>query len=294
MTPDLDRETIARAALTALEEDLGRPGDVTSEAVIPEEATARARIVSRSSGVLAGLPVAKEVFSRVGARLKPELAEGEGLEPGDVVAVVGGALRSILAAERTALNFLGRLSGIATTAARFVEAVAGTRCEVRDTRKTTPGLRRLEKYAAAVGGCRTHREGLFDGLFVKDNHVAAAGSVTEAIRRARAARPEDPLIVEVESVAEAEESVAAGAQEVLLDNMTVEELKEAVARVGGRARLEASGGVTLENARAVAETGVDSLSAGAITHGAAWLDFSLEVEPDRGLPEEPEPDGGGN
>jgi nicotinate-nucleotide pyrophosphorylase (carboxylating) len=216
------------------------------------------------------------------------MADGERIETGTVVARVGGALRAILAAERTALNFLGRLSGIATQAARFVEAVAGTGTVVRDTRKTTPGLRVLEKYAAAVGGAVPHRMGLFDGLFIKDNHVAAAGGVDEAIRRARAARPGTPLICEVETPAQAEEAVLAGAEEVLLDNMDLAQMKDAVARVGGRARVEASGQITLENARAVAETGVDSLSAGAITRDAPWVDLSLEVEETMELPMLPE------
>ena len=282
---NLDRETIARAVLQALEEDLGREGDITSEAVILEEQTARAVIVSRSEGVIAGVPVAKEVFSRCGARLRAQVADGDRVTAGQTVAVVGGALRSILAAERTALNFLGRLSGVATQTARFVEAVGGL-VEVRDTRKTTPGLRRLEKYAAEVGGARPHRVGLFDGLFIKDNHVAAAGGVAEAIARARAARPGVPMIVEVETAADALVAAEAGAEEVLLDNMTIEELRESARLVGGRAHLEASGGVTLENARAVAETGVDSLSTGAITHAAPWLDLALEIEDDVPLPEE--------
>ncbi|HEX6261931.1 MAG TPA: carboxylating nicotinate-nucleotide diphosphorylase, partial [Actinomycetota bacterium] len=191
-----------------------------------------------------------------------------------------------LAAERTALNFLGRLSGVATQAARFVEAVGGTGVVVRDTRKTTPGLRALEKYAAALGGVTPHRAGLFDGILIKDNHVAAAGGVAAAVRAAKAARPDLRVECEVETPEEAEAAVAAGAEEVLLDNMPLEAMREAVARVAGRAQLEASGGVTLENARAVAETGVDALSSGAITHGGSWLDLSLEVLEDVDLPAE--------
>lgn len=285
---DLPREAVAAAVLAALREDLGGEGDITSDAVVPEVETATAVIVARDAGVLAGVPVAKECFSRVNARLRPLLADGERIGAGTEVARVGGALRAILAAERTALNFLGRLSGIATQAARFVEAVAGTGAVVRDTRKTTPGLRVLEKYAAAVGGVIPHRMGLFDGLFIKDNHVAAAGGVAEAIRRSRAARPGASLICEVESPAQAEEAAAAGAEEVLLDNMGLEAMKDAVARVDGRAHVEASGGIALENARAVAETGVDSISAGAITTGARWLDLSLEVEETMELPMLPE------
>jgi nicotinate-nucleotide pyrophosphorylase (carboxylating) len=289
ITPD--KEAVARPVLAALEEDLGVAGDLTSEAVIPEEATARAAIVSRSEGVVCGLPVAKEVFSRVGARLRPRIEEGATVRPDDEVAVVGGALRAILAAERTALNFLGRLSGVATQARRFVDALEGTEVTVRDTRKTTPGLRALEKYAARIGGAENHRMGLFDALFVKDNHVAAAGGVAEAVRRARAAHPELPLIVEVETPEEAEAAAGAGATEILLDNMEPDAMREAVARVGGRALVEASGGVTLETIRDIAATGVDTISAGAITHGATWLDFSLELQPEVALPEEPEPRG---
>ncbi len=280
----IDREDMATAVMAALREDLGAEGDVTSAAVIPEEQTAGAVIFARSAGVLAGLPVAKEVFGRVNARLRARARDGDRIEPDEVVADVGGALRSILAAERTALNFLGRLSGVATQAARFVEAVSGTGVEVRDTRKTTPGLRALEKYAARIGGCRPHRMGLFEGIFLKDNHVAAVGGVGEAVRRARAERPDLPIIVEVETAGAAAEAVEAGAGEVLLDNMSLEQMKEAAAVVAGRARVEASGGVTLENVRAVAETGVDAVSVGAVTHAAPWLDFSLELQPDVGLP----------
>ena len=283
---DLAREVVATAVLGALREDLGAEGDVTSAAVIPEVQTARARIVARSGGVLAGLPLAKECFSRVNARFRPHKEDGDLLAPGDEVAVVGGALRAILAAERTALNFLGRLSGVATHAARFVEAVRGTGVVVRDTRKTTPGLRVLEKYAAELGGVTPHRVGLFDGVLIKDNHLAAAGGVAEAVRRAKAARPDLSVICEVETPAQAGEAASAGAEEVLLDNMSLEAMREAVQRVGGRARVEASGGVTLETARAVAETGVDALSSGAITHAAPWIDLALEVLEDVELPAE--------
>jgi nicotinate-nucleotide pyrophosphorylase (carboxylating) len=277
---------VATAVLGALREDLGAEGDVTSTAVIPEVQTARARIVARSAGLLAGLPLAKECFSRVNARFRPSKEDGDRLAPGDEVAIVGGALRAILAAERTALNFLGRLSGVATQASRFVEAVRGTGVVVRDTRKTTPGLRLLEKYAAELGGATPHRAGLFDGVFIKDNHVAAAGGVAEAVRRAKAARPDLPVVCEVETPDQAEEAASAGAEDVLLDNMSLEAMRAAVERVGGRARVEASGGVTLDTARAVAETGVDALSSGAITHAAPWIDLSLEVLEDVDLPAE--------
>lgn len=288
--PDLSREAVAAAVLAALREDLGPGGDITSDAVIPEVETGRAVILAREEGMLAGVPLAKECFSRVNARFRARMADGDRLEPGSVVAHVGGALRAILAAERTALNFLGRLSGVATMADRFVRAVEGAGARVRDTRKTTPGLRVLEKYAAAVGGAEVHRTGLFDGLLVKDNHVAVAGGVAEAVRRARAARPGVRLICEVETPAQAEEAVEAGADEVMLDNMEPHDMREAVRLVAGRAVVEASGGVTPETARAVAETGVDALSAGAITHAAPWLDLSLEVEETMELPALPEED----
>lgn len=287
---ELDREAVAEAVLRALAEDLGAEGDVSSSAVIPEERTARALVVAGSEGVVAGIPVAKEVFSRLGARLRARMKDGDRVAPGDVVAQAGGGLGAILAAERTALNFLGRLSGVATRAAAYAEAVRGTDVVVRDTRKTTPGLRLLEKYAARIGGCEPHRLGLHQGVFLKDNHVVAAGGVAEAVRRAREARADLPLLVEVETPEQAEEAVDAGATDVLLDNMDPVAMKEAVRRVGGRARLEASGGITLERVRAVAETGVDAVSTGDITHGAGWLDFSLEVQADADLPQEPEPD----
>ena len=283
---ELPRQLVAEAVLRALQEDLGAQGDVTSMAVIPEEQTAAAVIVARTDGVLAGIPVFKEVFSRVGARVRLGMADGDHVRKGRQVARAGGGLRAILAAERTALNFLGRLSGVATRAAAYVEALEGTGVIVRDTRKTTPGLRALEKYAVAVGGAEPHRMGLFQGIFLKDNHVAAAGGVAAAVTRAREARPDLEVLVEVETPEQAEEAVAAGAHEVLLDNMSPEQLKECVARVGGRAKLEASGGITLENVREVAGTGVDSVSSGDITHGAPWLDFALEVLPDLPLPKE--------
>jgi nicotinate-nucleotide pyrophosphorylase (carboxylating) len=278
---ELEREEILRAVLAALEEDLGLEGDVTSMGVIAEEATASAAIVAGSQGVLAGVAVAKEVFSRVGCRMRPRAKDGDPLEAGMPVARVGGGLRPILAAERTALNFLARLSGIATAAARYVAAVDGTGVRIRDTRKTTPGLRVLEKYAAAVGGCETYRVGLFHGMFLKDNHVRALGGASEAVRRAREARPDLPILVEVERPEEAAAAAEAGADEILLDNMTPEALREAVREVDGRSQLEASGGVTLETVRTVAETGVDSISVGAITHAAPWLDFSLDLEEER-------------
>jgi nicotinate-nucleotide pyrophosphorylase (carboxylating) len=275
---NLDRETIARAVLQALEEDLGREGDITSEAVILEEQTARAVIVSRSEGVIAGVPVAKEVFSRCGARLRAQVADGDRVTAGQTVAVVGGALRSILAAERTALNFLGHLSGIATATRDLVAAVAGHRARIVCTRKTTPGLRALEKHAVRAGGGANHRFGLDDAVLIKDNHVALAGGVVPAVERARAASGHLVKIeVEVDTLDQLDEALAAGADAVLLDNMPLDVLRQAVERARGRAITEASGGITAGTAAAVAATGVDLISVGWLTHSAPALNVALEV-----------------
>lgn len=262
----------------ALREDVGA-GDLTGRAVIPEGLSARARIEQREPGVLAGIDAAAQAFARLdpGVRFERLALAGAWREPGPVATVVGNA-RAILAAERVALNLLGRLSGIATLTARFVRAVEGTGVRILDTRKTTPGLRRLEREAVRLGGGHNHRFALDDAILIKENHVALAGGVGEAVRRALAAAP-DGVWVEVEcrSLGEVEEALAAGAQRILLDNMDVEQLREAVALVAGRARLEASGGVTLANVRAIAETGVDDISVGALTHSAPALDVSLIV-----------------
>jgi nicotinate-nucleotide pyrophosphorylase (carboxylating) len=263
----------------ALAEDVGS-GDLTSAAVVPVTALARAHIEQREPGVLAGLGVAEAVFRRVDAKaawlaLAPE---GEWRDPGPV-AQLEGAAASLLAAERVALNFIGRLSGVATMTARFVDAVEGTGAHILDTRKTTPGLRSLEKEAVRAGGGLNHRSGLYDAILVKENHAALAGGVGEATRRALANAPEG-LQVEVEcaDLGEVEEALAAGAPRLLLDNMDPPMLREAVALTRGRARLEASGGITLANVREVAETGVDFVSVGALTHSAPALDVALELE----------------
>jgi len=272
----------------ALTEDLGS-GDLTTQAVVPEGAEARARIEQRAPGVVAGLGVAQAVFSRVDPSLSfAALApEGEWREPG-VLAEISGSAASILAAERVALNFLGRLSGVATLTARYVQAVEGTGTRILDTRKTTPGLRELEKAAVRAGGGMSHRSGLYDAILVKENHAALVGGVREATSRAleatRGHAPADgghAVTVEVEcaTVAEVEAAVAAGVPRVLLDNMGLEELRQAVAIAAGRAELEASGGITLDGVRAVAETGVDYISVGALTHSAPALDVSLLLEP---------------
>jgi nicotinate-nucleotide pyrophosphorylase (carboxylating) len=264
----------------ALAEDIG-PGDLTTRAVVPDGARARARIDQRAAGVPAGLAVAEAVF----AQLDPELewesraVDGGWREPGLLASVVGDAA-AILAAERVALNFLGRLSGVATLTARYVQAVEGTGVRILDTRKTTPGLRALEKEAVLAGGGTSHRSGLYDAVLVKENHAALAGGVGEAARRALQNAP-DGVVVEVEcaTLTEVLDAVEAGLPRLLLDNMSLDELRRAVELVDGRAELEASGGITLKTVRAVAETGVDFISVGALTHSAPALDVSLLVEP---------------
>lgn len=264
----------------ALAEDVGG-GDVTTELLVPAGATGRAVLTQKAPGVLAGLRVAEAVFHRVdpGLRWHAHGAEGVWNEVGTRVAEVAGASRSILTAERVALNFLQRLSGVATLTARYVREVSGTGARILDTRKTTPGLRVLEKQAVLAGGGHNHRAGLFDAILVKENHSAMAGGVGEATRRALAAAGGLPVEVECASLDEVREALDAGVPRILLDNMTNSELREAVAVVAGRAQLEASGGVSLETVRAIAETGVDFISVGALTHSAPALDVSLILEP---------------
>jgi nicotinate-nucleotide pyrophosphorylase (carboxylating) len=275
---DEARALVARA----LAEDLGS-GDITTGAVVPPDARASARIVQKQPGVVFGLEVAAFAFAQTGADgLKPLAAQGEWREdvPTDV-AVVAGAARALLAGERTALNLLCHLSGIATLTARYVAAVVGTGATILDTRKTTPGLRALEKAAVAAGGGTNHRLGLYDGILIKENHAAIAAGVAEAVRRARQAEPHREVEVECRDLDEVTEALTAGADRVLLDNMGPDELRAAVARrpAGSAVRFEASGGITLDNVRAVAETGVDFISVGALTHSAPALDLSLVVEP---------------
>jgi len=263
----------------ALAEDVGS-GDLTTEATVPAAARARALITQKAPGVVFGLDAAEEVFRT----LDPDVvmqrltAQGQWRESGDVLGIEGSA-RALLTAERTALNFLQRLSGVATLAARCVTAVQGTGARILDTRKTTPGLRSLEKAAVAAGGATNHRAGLYDAVLIKENHAALAGGVGEAVRRARARAPGVPIEVECRTLAEVDEALAAGAPRILLDNMTVEQLRQAVMHVHGRAELEASGGVTLQTLRAIASTGVDFVSVGALTHSAPALDLSLLLEP---------------
>jgi nicotinate-nucleotide pyrophosphorylase (carboxylating) len=257
-----------------LAEDVG-DGDLTSLAVVDEGATCAARLLVKEAGVVCGMDVVSEVFERLGATLEPLADDGDAVEPG-IVAQVEGPARGILTGERLALNVLGRLSGIATLTRRYVEAVNGTGAVILDTRKTAPGLRSLEKHAVACGGGQNHRLGLHDGILIKDNHLRLAGSLREAVTRAKDTGA--PVEVECDTLEQVRQALAARADSILLDNMTLAELRDAVALAGGRVRLEASGGVTLETVRAVAETGVDFISIGALTHSAPALDVSLEVE----------------
>jgi nicotinate-nucleotide pyrophosphorylase (carboxylating) len=275
----LDRAALEPVVREALAEDVG-DGDVTTRSTVPPGARARARITQKQPGVLFGFQPAGLAFALCDPDVvvTPLAAEGEWREGGGALDVVGRAA-ALLTAERTALNFLQRLSGVATLTARYARAVEGTRAKVLDTRKTTPGLRALEKAAVRAGGGHNHRAGLFDAILIKENHAAMAGGVGEAVRMARAAAPDVPLEVECRTVAEVDEALEAGAPRLLLDNMSPSDLRAVVARVAGRAELEASGGVTLETIRAVAETGVDWISVGALTHSAPALDLSLILEP---------------
>jgi nicotinate-nucleotide pyrophosphorylase (carboxylating) len=280
LAPGLDRDLVAEVISRALAEDLGAAGDITTIATISADAVASAAIVPRQDGVVAGLPVAALVFETVSqARLLVEtrVADGATVEPGQVLAVVSGPIRDLLTAERTALNLLGHLSGVATATRQWTDALAGTKAAVRDTRKTMPGLRALEKYAVRMGGGVNHRMSLSDAALVKDNHVAAAGGVVQAFEAVRRAYPGVALEIEVDDLEQLREVIDAGADLVLLDNMSLADMRAAVEFVRGRAFLEASGGLLLSNARAVADTGVDYLSVGALTHSAPVLDIGLDI-----------------
>jgi nicotinate-nucleotide pyrophosphorylase (carboxylating) len=263
----------------ALAEDLGESGDITSTSVVPAEARARAVIAARKAGTIAGVQIAGRVFHLVDETLeiKPCTTDGAHVDAGDVVLEVAGPARSILAAERVALNFLGHLSGISTSTAELVAAVEGTKAKVCCTRKTTPGLRALEKYAVRCGGGLNHRFGLYDAILIKDNHIAIAGSVRAAVEAAKSRAGHMVKIeVEVDTLAQLDEALASGAHIVLLDNMPPATLKDAVARTGGRAVTEASGSITARTVRAVAEAGVDLISVGWVTHSAPCLDLGLD------------------
>ncbi len=263
----------------ALREDLGRAGDLTSDAVLEPSARARGEVLARRQGTLAGLGIALACFRRLDpdVAIEPLAADGDHVAAGAVLARVAGAAGALLAAERTALNFLGHLSGVATATAAYVERLRGTRARVVCTRKTTPGLRTLEKYAVRCGGGANHRFGLDDAVLIKDNHLIVAGGVRAAVEHARSHVGHLVRIeVEVGNLSELDEALALGVEAILLDNFDLGELRTAVGRVAGRAITEASGGITLDNARAIAETGVDLLSVGALTHSSAVLDVALD------------------
>jgi nicotinate-nucleotide pyrophosphorylase (carboxylating) len=281
IAPGLSRRAVEEVVARALDEDLGAAGDVTTAATIGTSALAAADLVSRQDGVVAGLPVAAYVFETVSQgrlRVEPGTTDGARVTAGEVLATIRGPVPDLLTAERTALNLLCHLSGIATLTRRWVDAIEGTGAQIRDTRKTLPGLRALEKYAVRCGGGRNHRMSLSDAALVKDNHVAAAGGVVEAFELVRAANPGLTLEIEVDTVEQARAVIDAGAELVLLDNMPPAQMRAVVEYARGRAVLEASGGLALANAREVAETGVDYLSVGALTHSAPVLDIGLDIE----------------
>ena len=261
----------------ALEEDIGT-GDVTTQACVPESQRARGRFIARESLVVAGLALLRAIYDERGGvdELNVLRRDGDCVSEGDILATVSGRARTLLECERVALNFVQRLSGVATLARRYAEAVAGTRCRVLDTRKTTPGLRVLEKQAAAAGGIVNHRQGLFDAVLIKNNHIAAAGGVRQAMERARSSGL--PIEIEVRTRAELEEALNAGAKHLLLDNLSPAEAAEWIRAIAGRAKVELSGGITLENVRAYAESGADFVSSGAITHSARAMDISFRLE----------------
>ena len=275
MDPALYREVVRRA----LAEDLGW-GDVTTEATVPSELRAKGVILAKSPCVIAGLDVAAEVFLQLdpGCAFDRRTQDGKRCEPGDLVAEVRGGAAAMLTAERTALNFLQRLSGIATITRRFVDA-AGGRITILDTRKTTPTLRALEKYAVRAGSGTNHRAGLDDGILIKDNHIRLAGGVAEAVRRMKADSPEMPIEVEAQSLEQVDQALAAGVDILLVDNLPLEAITEAVRRARGRAKVEISGGVTLERLPELAQTGANYVSIGALTHSAPAADLSFELEP---------------
>ncbi len=277
--PAPPREAFEQAVALALAEDLGS-GDLTSQAVVREDARLSAALTAREPLTLAGMPLVREVYRQLGdsEAVDDAVLEGAQVEPGEVLGLVESNARLALTGERTALNFLQRLSGIATLTRAFVDEVAGTGARILDTRKTTPSLRALEKYAVAMGGGVNHRFGLFDAILIKDNHIAAAGGVTAALRQVQAAGPTGVRVqIEVDTLDQLDEALVAGAEAILLDNMTVPEVRTSVRRAAGRARLEVSGSVHLGNVRAYAETGVDDISVGALTHSARAVDIGLDV-----------------
>ena len=274
LAPDYLDPLIERALL----EDVGG-GDITSDALLPPEMTCRGKIVCKQDGVVAGVPIARRVFELTDGRIQfdAKAKDGDRVQEDQIVCRLNGPARGMLRAERVALNFLQHLSGIASLANRFVKAVEGTRTVILDTRKTTPGLRALEKYATCVGGAANHRMGLYDDVLIKDTHLALVGGVSSALRATRKAHPEAPINVEVSNLQELEQALADKAPRVLLDNFAPGQVREAMQLIRGRAKVEISGGVTLANARAYALAGADFISVGALTHSATALDFSLKV-----------------
>jgi nicotinate-nucleotide pyrophosphorylase (carboxylating) len=275
LPPDRYHEIVRHA----LAEDVGS-GDVTTIATVPASQRARGRFLANADCVLAGLDLVVETFRQVESSIQISFrkSDGDRVAAGESFGDVVGSARALLVAERTALNFLQRLSGIATLARRFVDA-AGNRITILDTRKTTPTLRALEKYAVSAGGASNHRVGLFDAVLIKDNHISLAGGVVRAVALARHARPDLKIEVEAESLAQVDEAVSAGADIVLLDNMAIDDIREAIRRIAGRAKVEISGGVTLERIPELATTGADFVSVGALTHSAKAADISFEIEP---------------
>lgn len=281
MIPVLDPIQVSRAVEAALAEDFGRAGDITTNATIPASAKATAVIAARQPGIISGLPLAAEAFRRLDPLVSfyPHLADGNAVKPGAIVARINGPARPILSGERVALNYLGRLSGIATATSAFAQRIAHTRAKIADTRKTTPGLRVFEKYAVRCGGGANHRFGLDDAVLIKDNHIAVAGGIVPALRAAKAGAGHLVKIeIEVDGLDQLNEVIAEGADAVLLDNMGPDLLAEAVRRVAGRMITEASGGVTLESVSAIAESGVDLISTGWITHSSPVLDLGLDIQ----------------
>lgn len=277
------RKEIDRVIADALNEDLQETGDVTTALTVPEGMKAKAVLYSKENGILAGLPVFELVFKTIDAEVDftSQSNEGDGVSPGETIATIKGKASSLLIAERTALNLLCRMSGIATLTGKYVEAIAGTNATILDTRKTMPGLRILDKYAVAVGGGTNHRIGLYDAILIKENHIAMGGGVAASVKSAKEGS-DLPVQVEVENLHQLEEAINAGANSALLDNMTPLQTKAAVELAksldAGEFLLESSGGITLENVREYAETGVDRISIGALTHSAKALDFSLIIK----------------
>lgn len=277
--PTIGPQAIDPIVALALTEDLGS-GDVTSLATVPADATCAAQILVKAPGVIAGMPVVAAVFAHVDPAVHVDVTITDGTRVEDVptvIAQIQGPARAVLAGERTALNLLGRMCGVATLTRRYVDAIAGTGARILDTRKTLPGMRLLDKYAVACGGGVNHRIGLYDAILIKDNHIRIAGGVRPAVAAARDAYPDLNLTVEVEREDQLRDALDCGAQRIMLDNMSPERMRAAVREIDGRAEVEASGGITIDNVRDVALTGVDVISIGALTHSALWLDVSLEV-----------------